>query len=143
MVVVSLFNRLPNLLDRQLQRDAGLTHFEYQVLAGLSAAPDRTLRMSALAEFTDGQLPRVSQVAARLEMRNWLRRQPDPADRRNTLATITEAGLAKLLASAPGHVAEVRRLVFDKLTQAQVRQLRAIGRRINPAADARGTGPGE
>jgi DNA-binding MarR family transcriptional regulator len=133
LVVVSLFNRLPNLLDRQLQSDSGLTHFEYQVLAGLSIAPDRTLRMSALAQFTDGQLPRLSQVATRLEKRGWLRRQPDPEDRRNTLATITEAGMAKLFAAAPGHVAEVRRLVFDKLTQAQVRQLRDIGQRINPA----------
>jgi DNA-binding MarR family transcriptional regulator len=133
LVVVSLFNRLPNLLDRQLQSDSGLTHFEYQVLAGLSIAPDRTLRMSALAQFTDGQLPRLSQVATRLEKRGWLRRKPDPEDRRNTLATITEAGMAKLFAAAPGHVAEVRRLVFDKLTQAQVRQLRDIGRRINPA----------
>ena len=131
--LVHVLEVLPATLDAQLQRDAGLTHFEYQVLAGLSIAPDRTLRMSALAQFTDGQLPRLSQVATRLEKRGWLRRQPDPEDRRNTLATITEAGMAKLFAAAPGHVAEVRRLVFDKLTQAQVRQLRDIGRRINPA----------
>jgi uncharacterized protein YjeT (DUF2065 family) len=38
--------RLPAALDAQLRRDAGISHFEYQVLALLSEAPDRTLRMA-------------------------------------------------------------------------------------------------
>lgn len=131
MAVTGLIIRLPNLLDRQLQRDAGITHFEYQVMAGLSQAPERTMRMSALAGFTEGQLPRLSQVVARLEQRGWVSRRADPIDRRSTLATLTDAGMDKLVATAAGHVEEVRRLVFDSLTQAQVRQLREIGRRIN------------
>jgi DNA-binding MarR family transcriptional regulator len=135
MTVTGLIIRLPSLLDRQLQRDANVTHFEYQAMAGLSQAPDRTLRMSALADFTEGQLPRLSQVVARLEKRGWVSRRPDPTDRRSTLATLTDAGMEKLVATAPGHVEEVRRLVFDSLTQAQVRQLRDIGRRINHASD--------
>lgn len=134
MATIGVITRLPNLLDRQLQRDSGLTHFEYQVLAGLSQAPDRELRMSTLAEFTEGQLPRLSQVATRLEKRGWITRRPDPADRRSTLATLTDAGMAMLVAAAPGHVEQVRRIVFDPLTAAQVRQLQEIGRRINEAA---------
>jgi len=134
MATIGVITRLPNLLDRQLQRDSGLTHFEYQVLAGLSQAADRTMRMSTLAEFTEGQLPRLSQVGARLEMRGWIIRRPDPTDRRSTLATLTDAGMEVLVAAAPGHVEEVRRIVFDPLTAAQVRQLHEIGRRINEAA---------
>ncbi len=122
--------RLPVELDRQLQRDAGISHFEYMVLAGLSEAPDQTLRMSQLAHFAEGQLPRLSQVAARLEQRGWLVRSSDPSDGRSTLATLTEAGLAVLVATAPGHVATVRERVFDQLTRAQVRQLHEICRRI-------------
>ncbi|HEY3410479.1 MAG TPA: MarR family transcriptional regulator [Propionicimonas sp.] len=133
MVTIGVITRLPNLLDRQLQRDSGLTHFEYQVLAGLSQTADRTMRMSTLAEFTEGQLPRVSQVAARLEKRGWIARRPDPTDRRSTLATLTDAGMAVLVAAAPGHVEQVRRVVFDALTAAQVRQLHEIGRRLNEA----------
>jgi DNA-binding MarR family transcriptional regulator len=131
--LVRLIVRLPAELDRELQRDSGLTHFEYLVLAGLSEAPDRTLRMSTLARFAEGQLPRLSQVAARLERRGWLTRRPDPADGRSTLATLTDDGMAKLAASAPGHVTTVRRIVFDSLTQAQVRQLGQISRRIGDA----------
>jgi DNA-binding MarR family transcriptional regulator len=127
--------RLPAALDAQLRRDAGISHFEYEVLALLSEAPGRTLRMSALAMWAGGSLPRLSQVVARLEQRNWVRRTPDPADGRYTLATLTDDGQAKVTEAAPGHVQEVRRLVFDPLTRSQSRQLGEIGRRIIRAVD--------
>ena len=135
LALASALNRLPAALDAQLRRDAGISHFEYQVLALLSEAPDRTLRMSALATLAEGSLPRLSQVVARLEQRGWVRRTPDPADGRYTLAILTDQGLAKVTEAAPGHVQEVRRLVFDPLTKAQSRQLREIGRRIMRAID--------
>ncbi|MGW2375417.1 hypothetical protein [Kitasatospora sp. NPDC001683] len=55
-----------------------------------------------------------------------------------TLAILTEAGWDKVVATAPGHVEEVRRLVLDPLTQAQQRTLRAIGQRVNQAVDPTG-----
>jgi DNA-binding MarR family transcriptional regulator len=134
MALAGMMSTLSAAMDRQLQRDAGLTHFEYQVFVGLSRAPERTLRMSELADFTAGQLPRLSQVAARMERRGWLTRRPDPTDGRYTLAGLTDAGMAKLEASAPGHVSAVRRLVFDSLSPAQVRQMTQIARRIVQAA---------
>jgi DNA-binding MarR family transcriptional regulator len=127
--------RLPGALDAQLRRDAGISHFEFEVLALLSEAPGRTLRMSALAMWAGGSLPRLSQVVARLEQRGWVRRAPDPADGRYTLATLTGEGQAKVTQAAPGHAREVRRLVFDPLTKAQARQLGEIGRRIIRAID--------
>jgi len=133
--LVSVLIRLPAELDRQLQRDAGISHFEYQVLAGLSDAPERTLRMSVLAASTEGSLPRLSQVVARLERRGWVHRAPDPTDGRYTLATLTEAGWDTLVETAPGHVEAVRTLVFDPLSQTQRRQLGAVARRIVAAID--------
>jgi DNA-binding MarR family transcriptional regulator len=130
LALAGTLTRLPAALDAQLRRDAGISHFEYQVLALLSEAPGRTLRMSALATMAEGSLPRLSQVVARLEQRGWVRRTPDPADGRYTLAILTGQGEAKVTEAAPGHVDEVRRLVFDPLTKAQSRQLREIGRRI-------------
>jgi DNA-binding MarR family transcriptional regulator len=127
--------RLPAALDAQLRRDAGISHFEYQVLALLSEAPGRTLRMSELATWAGSSLPRLSQVIARLEQRGWVRRTPDPADGRYTLATLTGHGQAKVTQAAPGHAREVRRLVFDPLTKTQSRQLCEIGRRITRAID--------
>jgi DNA-binding MarR family transcriptional regulator len=135
IALASTLIRLPAALDAQLRRDAGISHFEYQVLALLSGAPGCTLRMSALATQAEGSLPRLSQVVARLEQRGWVRRTPDPADGRYTLANLTDQGQAKLTEAAPGHVQEVRRLVFDPLTKTQSRQLREIGRRITRAID--------
>src|SRR5215813_9803287 len=129
-------------------RDAGISHFEYQVLALLSEAPGRTLRMSALATWAGASLPRLSQVVSRLEQRGWIRRTPDPADGRYTLATLTSHGQAKATQAAPGHVEEVRRLVFDPLTKTQTRQLRGCSSKLALAgwscspALSRAPGPG-
>jgi DNA-binding MarR family transcriptional regulator len=132
----SVLIKLPAALNAQLQRDAGISHFEYQVLSGLSMSPGRTLRMSTLAALTDGSLPRLSQAIGRLEKRGWVRRTPDPADGRYTLAILTDDGWDKVVETAPGHVKAVRSYVFDPLTKARMRQLTAIGQRmlraINP-----------
>ena len=135
LVFASALIRLPAALDAQMQRDAGISHYEYLVMAGLSMTAGRTLRMSDLAEFTEGSLSRLSNVVGRLEKRGWVRRAPDPGDGRYTLAILTEQGWAKVAASAPGHAEEVRRLVFDPLTKAQQRQLREISHRILRAID--------
>ncbi|MFI7606275.1 MarR family winged helix-turn-helix transcriptional regulator [Micromonospora sp. NPDC049366] len=140
--LVSLLIKLPGALDAQLQRDAGLSHFEYQVLAGLSESPDRTRRMSELAALAEGSLSRLSQVVSRLERRGWVRRTPDPTDGRYTLAVLTEEGWAKVVATAPGHVAAVRAYVFDPLTKAQQRRLREIGTRVTRAVDPDDSCPG-
>ncbi|MET0422694.1 MAG: MarR family transcriptional regulator [Actinoplanes sp.] len=141
VALTGLLIRLPGLLDAQLRQDAGITHFEYQVMSGLSMTAERTLRMSELAAFAEGSLPRLSQVVARLEKRGWIRRTPDPDDGRYTLAILTDTGWDKVVEAAPEHVATVRRLVFDPLTKAQQRQLREIGARIMNAADPEGNCP--
>lgn len=126
---------LPAALDHQLQRDADLSHYDYLVLAKLSEAPDRTLRMSGLAASTNATLPRLSHVAARLEARGFLTRTRDEGDRRATLATLTDEGWRKVVATAPSHVGEVRRLVVDRLTPEQVEQLDAIALAVLGALD--------
>ena len=118
------------MLDAQLGRDSGLSHFEYSVMAILSEAHDRTRRMSELAVLADGSLSRLSQAVSRLGRQRWVRRAPDPTDGRCTLATLTDQGWDKVAAAAPGHVREVRRAVFDPLTKAQVQQLTTIGQRM-------------
>ncbi|WP_075662625.1 MarR family winged helix-turn-helix transcriptional regulator [Streptomyces acidiscabies] len=141
LALVGLMTHLPGALDAQLQRDAGISHFEYQVLAGLSMSSERTLRMSVLAEFAVASLSRLSHTVKRLEKQGWVRRTPDPGDGRCTLATLTDAGWDKVVATAPGHVAEVRRLVFGPLTKAQQRHLREAGRRVNDAVRPDGCPP--
>ena len=131
-----LLTQLPAALDAQLQRRSGISHFEYLVLSALSMAPERTLRMSEVAEYAGSTLSRLSNVVARLEKRGWVRRSPDPSDGRSTLAVLTGDGWDTVVAAAPGHVADVRRLVFAPLTKAQLRQLAAASQRILRALEA-------
>src|ERR1700694_1267843 len=84
--VVRLTTWLPWSIDQQLQRDSNLRMVEYQVLAMLSERPERTMRMSSLAEVTNASLSRLSHLVERLEKRGFVRRAPDPADGRFTNA---------------------------------------------------------
>ena len=122
--------KLPWALECQLQRDAGLSFIEYHALARLSENPGHTMRMSELAEVTNASLSRLSHLIKRLELRGLVRREPDPEDGRYTNAILTLAGLRLLTASAPAHVAEVRELVIDALSPAELRQLRTASERI-------------
>jgi DNA-binding MarR family transcriptional regulator len=124
--LVALAELLPVALDAQLQRDDGITHFEYVALMSLADAPDRTMRMTALAAQTNATLPRLSHVARRLEERGLIERFPCPEDRRATNATITDAGLRLLIDAGPGHIGTVRELVIDSLTPQQLEQLYEI-----------------
>jgi DNA-binding MarR family transcriptional regulator len=129
---------LPGRLDAQLRRDAELSHYEYWVLSMLSEAPERTLRMTALAARTNATLPRLSHVVARLEARGLIERYPCPTDGRATNARLTEAGWDKVVASAPGHVEAVRQYVIDALSSEQVEQLTGIAdailKRVDPGS---------
>ncbi|WP_019875759.1 MarR family winged helix-turn-helix transcriptional regulator [Sporichthya polymorpha] len=124
--LVAVVELLPGVLEAQLRADAGVTHFEYYVLAMLSEAPERTLRMTSLAQRTNSTLPRLSHVVKRLEDRGLVERVPCPEDGRATNARLTKAGWNLMVAAAPGHVANVRYHVLDPLSRAQLRQLREI-----------------
>jgi DNA-binding MarR family transcriptional regulator len=124
--LAAVLELLPGVLDTQLRRDAGLMHFEYFVLAMLSEAPKRTLRMSALAAQTNSTPPRLSHVVTRLEGRGLVERTACPNDGRATNAHLTPAGWRKVRQAARGHVANVRKNVIDALTVEQVHQLGVI-----------------
>jgi DNA-binding MarR family transcriptional regulator len=121
---------VPAELEAQLQRDAGLTHFGYWVLATLSEAPRRSRRMSELASMVHGSQSRLSHVVGKLERQGWVRRERTAEDGRGSVAILTDAGYEKIAASAPGHVAAVRSLIFEALTPEQVDQLEDISRAL-------------
>jgi DNA-binding MarR family transcriptional regulator len=126
---IAVVERLPGVLDTQLQHDADLTHFEYFTLAMLSESPARALRMTELAAVTNATLPRLSHVVSRLEKRGFVERQPCPEDRRATNAQLTELGWRKVIDTAPGHVTTVRQTVIDPLDENDIEDLgRVMGK---------------
>ncbi len=124
-------------LDRELQRDAGMSHADYEILVRLSEAPGRSLRMGELAERTGSSRSRLSHAVSRLEERGWVRRQVCEEDGRGQLAVLTDDGFEALEAAAPIHVEGVRTHLFDQLTPEQVAHMRDIGetllRHLDPA----------
>ncbi len=136
--LIAVVELLPGVLDSQLRHDSAVTHFEYYVLAVLSEAPGRTLRMAALAGRTNATLPRLSHVVRRLEGRGLVERSPSPDDGRATDARLTAAGWDAVVAAAPGHVSTVRRHVLDPLTREQLHQLTAIGEALLGSLDPDG-----
>lgn len=126
---------LPTALDRQLREEAGIPHAYYLILAMLSEQPGRSMRMTELARLVGTTTSRLSHAVASLEQRGWLRREACPADKRGQVAVLTGAGMTFLEGAAPGHVAEVRRLVFDRLDPADVALLAEVAAKISPAVD--------
>jgi DNA-binding MarR family transcriptional regulator len=138
---------LPRALDAQLQRDAGISHAAYVVLAMLSESPQRSRRMSDLARRANQSQSRLSHTVARLEERGWVRRERSADDGRGNVAVLTDAGWHVVRQLAPGHVDAVREFVFEpldaELTRAFGDALAAILDRLDPDHSLRLREPGE
>ena len=106
---VTACTTLLSSVEGQLQQCSGIPHGYYEILVRLSETPGRALRMSQLAEATSASKSRASHAVARLEERGWVRRVDCPTDRRGQVAELTDEGYAVLVATAPGHVGQVRR----------------------------------
>ncbi|MBN0043085.1 MarR family transcriptional regulator [Streptomyces actuosus] len=117
---------LEDTLDRQLQQDAGMPHLYYSILATLSEAPERRLRMTELAEALKITRSRLTYAVTRLEKDGLVRRESCRWDRRGSVAVLSDAGTAEVERAAPGHVETVRASLFDHLDEEQVGQLEAI-----------------
>ncbi len=132
--------RLFDAVERQLSVEAGIPHTYYEILVRLSEAPERSLRMSQLADASVSSRSRLSHAVTRLEQRGWVSRCPASDDGRGQLARLTDSGFAALVRAAPGHVAEVRAQLIDRLTPDQVASLREISDAIRQPLSRTGDG---
>jgi DNA-binding MarR family transcriptional regulator len=113
---VRMSSLLPAQLNRQLQRDSGLTLPEYEVLVQLSEAPGRQLRPYQICEALNWEQSRLSHQLSRMQRRGLVTRQECEADGRGAFVVLTPAGANSIESAAPGHVAAVRQLIFDRLS---------------------------
>ena len=124
--LMQVLHLLPQQLDRQLRDTAGVPHSYYMILSALSDAPDRELAHSALAQAVGSSSSRVSRAVDALCGRNWLERRRCEQDRRVHYARLTDDGARALGHMTPGHLAEVRRTVLDRLWRAELVMLQSI-----------------
>ena len=102
-------------IEGDMQRQAGIPSAYYLILAMLSEAPGRALRMNQLAEVLNSSQSRTSHAIARLEEQGLVCRERAPLDGRGQVARLTEAGWDQVVELAPGHVRTVRSVMFEPL----------------------------
>jgi DNA-binding MarR family transcriptional regulator len=124
--LLATYSGLDRALDRQLQADAGISHATYAVLAALSNSESGVRHMSDLAGLANYSQSRLSHAVARLEDDGLIRRETCPSDRRAVHAALTDQGRELIERAAPGHVAAVRAMVFDRLSPEQTAALAEI-----------------
>lgn len=127
---------LPQVLDRTLKAETGLKHSHYAILVTLAGQGDRAIPMTELAQIAGLSRSRLSHAIDSLEERGWVTRTSCNSDRRTLTAALTEAGRGLLRAAAPVHVAQIRELILDPLTQAEREQLGTILAKLMPGVAA-------
>ena len=111
-------------LNRELEAARGLPLTWYDVLLELNAAPGRRLRMQELGNRVVLSRSQASRVVDELTRAGLARREPDPADRRGSYATLTDAGRAALRSAAPVYLAGINEHFTSHLTDEELRGLR-------------------
>jgi DNA-binding MarR family transcriptional regulator len=118
-IYLRLNSLLPAQLNRQLQQDSGLTLPEYEVLVQLSEAPQHRLRPFQICEALNWEQSRLSHQLTRMQQRGLVAREECEADGRGAFVVLSTAGADAIRSAAPGHVAAVRQLIFDRLDDDQ------------------------
>jgi len=116
-------------LDADL-KEHDLTLPDYEILALLSDAPDRQMRMSELAKIALLSRSRLSHRMKVMEKAGWLKREPCPVDKRGYFAVMTPKGWKAIVAAAPDHVESVRARFIDHLSKADQEVITQIFERI-------------
>lgn len=117
--------RLLEALDTDLV-GFDLSMADYEVLAQLSDAPGRRMRMSELAELAMVSKSRLSHRMKVMEKAGWVKRETCKEDKRGYWVVMTEKGWKAIVAAAPSHVASVRKRFVDQLSSKEQENIAAI-----------------
>ena len=116
--------RLLEALEMDLEGH-DLSMADYEVMAQLSEAPGRRMRMSDLAELSMLSKSRLSHRMKVMEKAGWIKREECDVDRRGSWAVMTDKGWKAIVAAAPDHVSSVRRRFLDQLSVKEQENLTA------------------
>ena len=113
-------------LQRAVERDLlqfGLDGGDYQLLAMLSEAPDKQLRMCDLANVLRLTRGGVTRRLKGVLDAGLVERIVDESDRRSVYAHLTPAGWRLIKRIAPRHVRVVRKFMMDLLSPQEIRAM--------------------
>ena len=119
-------------LEQDLAADSDMPLAWYDVLLQLAEAPDRRLRMAELAERVELSRSGLTRLVDRLVGEGLVCREPSPDDARGTYTVLLPAGFERLRRAAPGHLAAIQRYFLAHFSDAELRELDALLRRVVP-----------
>src|SRR5882757_5833905 len=118
---LTMTGRLQIAMNRQLQRDCGLSLADYDVLVALDERPG--CRISELGERLGWEQSRLSHQLSRMRTRGLVQRRGADDDRRAATIELTRAGTDALETAAPGHAKLVHDAVFADVRAGDLRAL--------------------
>lgn len=129
---------LSQYLERRMRVRDGLSKADYEVLALLAEAPPGRLRAFEIGEALRWEKSRLSQHLTRMEGRDLVSREQCPTDQRGTFVVLTPRGRAVIEAAAGPHVADVRAVLLDHVTPAQLDQITELADLVRARVGALG-----
>jgi DNA-binding MarR family transcriptional regulator len=122
-------NMLQHAVERHLRAEGDLSYVQFQLICKLAGAPGK-LTMTELADGVVLSRSGLSHQACLLSDAGLIERSPDPDDHRSTLVELTEAGMARFAAVLPGHIEVARGMLYEQLTEEDVKRLGDIMTRV-------------
>ena len=120
---------LQHAVDRHLRAEGDLSYVQFQLLCKLAGAQGK-LTMTELADGVVLSRSGLSHQACLLSDAGLIERSPDPDDQRSTLVGLTEAGMARFASVLPGHIEVARGMLYEKLSDEDVKNLGDIMNRV-------------
>jgi DNA-binding MarR family transcriptional regulator len=124
-------------MSQDLQQDTGLSEPDLAILTALRKAPGGRLRAYQLAGVTDFEKSRLHHHLTRMAARGLVAREPDPANSRGTLITLTDDGRTAVDQAIPARERHIRRWLIDPLDRAELDTLADISARVTQRLRAR------
>jgi DNA-binding MarR family transcriptional regulator len=123
-------HRLSVRLNQLLLQDSGLTEADYEILAVLSEHSTGRMPAGELCALVQWEKSRLSHQIRRLQEQGLVDREPNPADGRSSMIVLLPGGRRAIQDAAPQHVHNVRRLLIDLLTPAELEMFAALHERV-------------
>ncbi len=131
--LIRTIGSLLRAFERDLQESEGLPLTWYDVLVQLYAAPEKRLRMQALADEVILSRSGLTRLVDRMEEAGLVRREPSKEDRRGYYAVMTEEGQRVFLQAMPVHHRGIYEHFTRHLDDADVQALRAAIAKVKKA----------
>ena len=114
-----------------------LSHSGFMVMMVLCRFPAGEVTPAHLADKLSISRASISSLLDTLEAKDWVKRQPDPDDRRSCVILLTAAGKAKLDSILPGHYQRIAQMMAD-ISESDRETFVEICKRLNQRVTAFG-----